>query len=455
MAAGSPPSPRPAGPAAPAQATDSRQGAGLGRRRAIPIAVAAPAPSANTSPRWLLAAPHRLFFFFGMLGLGACSLWWLAQLAARVLGAPLTPVLPPSWLHGWSMANGFLPFFMFGFLFTAGPRWLDVEGPAARALLAPGLLAMAGLLLALAGAHFHGTTVAAGALLMAAGWAVLLSQFARLYRRSRCPDRVHARLVLIFLSLGTLAHLAFATGVSRLSAPWIHGAELLTLWLFLAPMYVTVAHRLIPFFTSGILPALDVWRPLWLLAALNGLVIAHGLLSPGWALGANPAFDGLRLAVATAAAGLLLFVAWRWGVVQSLRNRLLAMLHLGFLWLGIALALYAWNGAAQLVGLPQAGLGLAPLHALTMGFFGSVAFAMVTRVTAGHGGRSLAADDLIWALFWTLQAAVLARILAAAWPAQAHWLAMLAMALWCAALLPWALRNTLVYLRPRVDGRPG
>jgi uncharacterized protein involved in response to NO len=458
MAAGRPPSPSPAGPAQPAGApvAGSRQGSGAGPgRRAIPIAVAAPAPSAGTSPRWLLAAPHRLYFFFGMLGLGACSLWWLAQLAARGLGAPLAPVLPASWLHGWSMANGFLPFFMFGFLFTAGPRWLNVEGPAARTLLAPGLLALAGLLLALSGAHWHGTAVAAGAMLMAAGWAALLWRFARLVRRSRCADRVHARLVLIFFTLGTLAHLAFATGVVRLSAAWIHGAEQMALWLFLAPMYVTVAHRLIPFFTSSVLPALDAWRPLWLLVALNGLVVAHGLLSPAWPWVAAPAYDGLRLAVAAAAAALLWFVAWRWGVVQSLRNRLLAMLHLGFLWLGIALALYAWNTAAQLVDLPQAGLGLAPLHALTMGFFGGVAYAMVTRVTAGHGGRSLSADDLVWTLFWMLQAAVLVRLLAAAWPAQAHWFGVLAMTLWCVALLPWALRNALIYLRPRVDGQPG
>jgi uncharacterized protein involved in response to NO len=131
------------------------------------------------------------------------------------------------------------------------------------------------------------------------------------------------------------------------------------------------------------------------------------------------------------------------------------MLHLGFVWLGIALALYAWNLAMLLAGLPAAGVGLAPLHALTMGFFGGVAFAMVTRVTAGHSGRQLLADTLTWRLFWTLQAAVLVRLLSEVWLAQAIWLAPLAIGLWCAALLPWAARSVLVYLRPRADGRPG
>lgn len=421
----------------------------------IPLRTPGEAPAARTSPRWLLAAPHRLFFFLGMAGLAAVSLWWLAHLLGRAAGAPLPLTVPPSWLHGWAMANGFLPLFMFGFLFTAGPRWLNVIGPPARPLALPGLLAAAAVPLGLVGAQFAAEAVAAAALLAAAAWTALLARFLRLYRASRMVDRVHARLVLVFFVLGTLAHVAFAIGITQLSAPWIHSAEMTSIWLFIAPVYVTVAHRLIPFFTASVVPLLDAWRPLWLLAAFVFVVFAHGLLPLGSVFLPGPAFGVLRLAVDAAGAALLFFVAWRWGVVQSLRNRLLAMLHLGFFWLGIALALSAWNQAVLLAGLPQAGLGLAPLHALTMGFFGGVAFAMVTRVTAGHSGRQLLADGVTWTLFWTLQAAVLVRLLSEAWPGQGRWLTPLAIGLWCAALLPWAARNALIYLRPRADGRPG
>jgi uncharacterized protein involved in response to NO len=421
----------------------------------IPLRAQADRPAAGASLRWLLVAPHRLFFFLAMLGLAVVSLWWLAQLAGRALGAPLPLAVPPSWLHGWTMANGFLPLFMFGFLFTAGPRWLNVEGPPARPLAAAGVIAAAGVPLALTGAHFDGRLVAASALLTAGAWTVLLARFLRLVRASRMADRVHARLVLLFFAFGTLAHLAFAAGMAQLSATWIHSAEMLSVWLFIAPVYVTVAHRLIPFFTASVVPVLDAWRPLWLLTAMLGVVFAHGLLPVGSVFAPGAAFGWLRLAVDLAGAALVFFVAWRWGVVQSLRNRLLAMLHLGFFWLGIALALYAWNQAVTLAGVPSAGLGLAPLHALTMGFFGGVAFAMVTRVTAGHSGRQLVADRITWTLFWTLQAAVLVRLLSEAWLAQARWLTPLAILLWCAAMLPWAARGARIYLRPRADGRPG
>jgi uncharacterized protein involved in response to NO len=425
--------------------------------RRIPISVQgqAGAPVNGVSLRWLLVMPHRLFFFLGMLGLICASLWWLAQMLARPFGLTLPIAVPPAWIHGWSMANGFLPLFMFGFLFTAGPKWLHVEGPPARALLVPGLLAFGGVLVVLICAQVDPLLAAAGALLVASGWGALLLRFLRLYRASRFPDRVHARLILVFFGFGWLAHLAFAIGLVQTSVVWVHSAEMLSIWLFIAPVYVTVAHRLIPFFTAGVVPLLDAWRPLWLLVVVNGVVIAHGLLPVLGLLLPGSAIVWLRFAVDATGAVLLFFVAWRWGVVQSLRNRLLAMLHLGFLWLGIALALYAWSQAALLLGLPRAALGLAPLHALTMGFFGGVAFAMVTRVTAGHGGRQLIAESLTWVLFWTLQTAVLTRLAVDAWPAQGLWLTSLAVTLWCVAFIPWAWRNLVIYLSPRADGRAG
>lgn len=427
-----------------------------GATRVIPLTVQTNmAPPGHASPRWLAVAPHRYFFFLGMLGLAAASLWWLVQLWARALGVPIAAALPPSWMHGWTMANAFMPFFMFGFLFTAGPKWLNVVAPETRTLMRPGALAFGGFVLALAGAHVDAAIVAAGALAMAAGWAALLARFFGLVRASRLDDQVHARLVLAFFSLGALAHPAFAVGAMQMSAAWVHTAEMLSVWLFIAPVYVTVAHRLIPFFTASVVPFLDAWRPLWLLAAFVSLVIAHGVLPVAGVLLPSQSIQGLRLAVDVAGAALLFFVAWRWGVVQSLRNRLLAMLHLGFVWLGIALALYAWNQAAVLLDAPAASIGLAPLHALTMGFFGTVMLAMVTRVTAGHGGRTLAADRPTWALFWVLQIAVLARVAADAAPAHGVWLTPAAIALWCVVFVTWAARNLPIYVKPRIDGRPG
>ena len=92
----------------------------------------------------------------------------------------------------------------------------------------------------------------------------------------------------------------------------------------------------------------------------------------------------LRGVLEIGAALVLLWLAVAWGLIQSLRIRLLAMLHLGFLWLGLALLL---GGLSHLLAafIGQAVLPLAPLHALTMGCLGSLMLAMVTRVWCRRG----------------------------------------------------------------------
>ena len=67
---------------------------------------------------------------------------------------------------------------------------------------------------------------------------------------------------------------------------------------------------------------------------------------------------------------------------------LLRVLFLGFAWLPIAFALYAWQ-SAWFAMTGEFVLGRAPAHALFIGFFGSLLVAMVTRVTQGHSGRPL------------------------------------------------------------------
>lgn len=99
-------------------------------------------------------------------------------------------------------------------------------------------------------------------------------------------------------------------------------------------------------------------------------------------------------------------------------------------------------------------LGLGALHALSMGFLGSIMMAMVTRVSCGHSGRALVADDLVWGLFWALQAVVGLRLVAAV-EGVPLWLTMLAALGWATVITVWGLRYTNWYGRPRLDGKPG
>ena len=73
--------------------------------------------------------------------------------------------------------------------------------------------------------------------------------------------------------------------------------------------------------------------------------------------------EALRALVELSGGAMLLWLAVRWGLVQSLSIRLLAMLHMGFFWLGVAFALAGVSHALSAVSGGTLSLGLAPLIA--------------------------------------------------------------------------------------------
>jgi len=419
----------------------------------------APPPGPVDMPwqwRSLWRAPHRLAFFAGVLLLIASAGWWAAVQLDRVTGwLGLGYAVSPTLTHAAVMVLGFMPLFFAGFLFTAGPKWLGVEAPDARAITPALALQALGWLLWLAGSHLHRGVAVAGACIAAAG---LLSQnllFWRLWRASRAPDRVHATVVAAGGTLGALCTAGLAAALMLDAWPVAMALVHTALWGFIVATYVSVAHRMIPFFTSGVLPMIEVWRPFWVLWLMLGAValeiVSVWLLVMGW--GEGTAWRLLRGALELGAGGVLVWLAWVWGLVQSLKIRLLAMLHVGFVWFGLSLLL---SGASQWLlaagGVPTLGLGA--LHALTMGFLGSILLAMVTRVACGHSGRALVADATVWSLFWLLQGAVLLRIAGTLPQAGGGWLLAAAL-LWGGVVLVWGARLLNWFGRPRADGRPG
>lgn len=73
------------------------------------------------------AAPHRKIFFGGALQSIAVMLWWLIELVMRYgsVGQTLVWTIVPSAAHIYLLIYGLLPFFMFGFLMTVFPRWMN------------------------------------------------------------------------------------------------------------------------------------------------------------------------------------------------------------------------------------------------------------------------------------------------------------------------------------------
>lgn len=403
--------------------------------------------------RWrvLTAAPHRLLFLAGLVDLCIASAGWLTHLVARVTGTPIAALdlaVAPVWAHAFPMLFTVLPAFIFGFLYTTFPRWMD--GPPVRratwvataaALVAATLGWTAGLLAGRSWLVCSGALAVVG---LGTGLATLLHAIA--HARSVVS---HAIVASIAVAVGVVAAAGFTWGVAAQDEFALHFAVRSALWGFLLPVFFAVCHRMIPFFSQNALPGYVAWRPVWALVAVTGLAWSRVLLG---AAGVLQPLVWVDVALAVVSATCVL----RWTSLRARGNPLLWTLYAGAAWLPVAAALQAVrDGSFALTGTWA--LGRAPIHALAVGCFGSLLVAMVTRVTAGHSGRPLRMDRLALACYAGVQLAAATRIWSelAGSPPLASRLLVASAALWLLAFAGWSARNAAIYLSPRVDGRPG
>ena len=396
--------------------------------------------------RLLAAAPHRLMFFVGAGNVLLAMAWWTFWLINSrwpLLDAPQLAI-PAGWMHALIMQYQVLPSFIFGFLLTVFPRWMGLSAFSRWQYVPVGFGLLAGQALTLVSLFGIEHLLFLGWLLTLAGWLTGVVYLAILLWRD--PNTTwHAISAFAALLLGLIGiGLVFAYLFSR-DPHWMFAAIKFGGFGLLLPVYVTVCHRMLPFFAGAALPGYRAYRPMpalgvfWLLAMAHlGLELAH-------------AYAGLWL-VDLPLAALSGWLLWRWWPRRRM-PALLSVLMFGFAWLPVAALLYALQ-SLWLVNTGEFLLGRAPAHALFIGFFGSLLVAMVTRVTQGHSGRPLQLGGVAAFAFIVVQLAAVARIGAELAPDILLWHGAAGL-LWLLAFLPWGLRSLWIYLTPRADGQPG
>ncbi|WP_109995183.1 NnrS family protein [Salinisphaera sp. LB1] len=401
----------------------------------------------------LFSAPHRLFFLVGAIQLVASVLVWLI-----ILIGLYTPAVPTLSLtvdgisaHSFLMLYGLFTFFVFGFLTTVFPRWLATEVIDPRRYVVIAILLAAGIAGYYLGLFTRRDIAFVGNMIFVAGWGLGLWTLVGIWRRSNHPDKRFALFPLTCATAGCAGAIVYALWLWTSRPELRQAAIAIGMWLYLVPLIVAVSHRMIPFFSARVLNDYTVVKPDWTLPATLLCVTVHCLLAiigqPEWTVLAD-----LPLA---------LLAGWhsvRWGLVRSLHVPLLGMLHISFAWLPVAMGLYTAQRLLQLTDAPF-DLGMAPLHALGIGFVTSMVVAMASRVSLGHSGRPLVADRIILWTFVIVQLTAITRVLAEI-PLPGNGYAYLGLVLatavlWLAAFIPWSLRFGAIYLRRRVDGAPG
>lgn len=401
--------------------------------------------------RLLAAAPHRLLFFVGATNILLAMGWWTAWLLGarwQLLGIAQSAV-PAGWMHSIIMQYQVLPSFMFGFLLTVFPRWMNLPSLTRRHYVPVGVGMFGGQALTLAAMIGGLPLLKVGALFTIAGWSIGTLILANLVRRE-AGRTWHAVSCVFALSFGLLGLALYAAFLFQLDGRLMFASIKIGSIALLLPIFFTVCHRMIPFFAGSVMVGYRTVRPMWALAlfwtavlAHTGLELRHGY---AWLWVAD-----LPLTVLTA------WLLWMWWP-RDLTGRqsmppLLRVLFLGFAWLPVAFALYTAQ-SLQYAITGEFILGRGPAHALFLGFFSSLLVAMVTRVTQGHSGRPLVLGRVAGFAFIVLQLVAVLRVLAEAMPDALAWQAIAAVG-WMIAFLPWVLRSGWIYLTPRTDGKAG
>lgn len=385
-------------------------------------------------------------FFVGATNLLAGMLWWAAWLCHvrwQLLPWP-APTVYAGWLHAFVMQYQMLPSFIFGFLLTVFPRWMNLSPVEPWRYVPVGLGVFGGQLATLLGAVGWDAGMVVGPFMTLAGWIAVLATLGPMLLRET-GRTWHARACFAALCLGVAGLLAWIAFVLGASPAWAFASIKMGSFALLLPVYFSVAHRMFPFFAGNVVPGYRPWRPMWVLAGILSLCLAHLALELRQAIAWLWLTD-IPLLVLSA------MLCWRWWP-RTAAPGLLQVLFIGMAWLPIAFALYSWQSAAfALTGIFS--LGRAPAHALFVGFFGSVLVAMVTRVTQGHSGRALTMPGVAWFAFVAIQIVAALRIAAEFGTDTARWQAVAAIG-WLLALAPWVARIGRIYLSPRADGKSG
>lgn len=366
------------------------------------------------------------------------SVWlvWVASLAAGGAGDWLPVAGSPYAWHAHELVFGFAAAAIAGFLLTAVPNWTGALPLSGRPLaLLFGVWLAGRCTMALSGVL---PSVVSGAADIA--FLPLLGAFAA---RQLFVKPAARNLVFLFL----IAVMTFANAAYHLSAHGYMAADPLAgpraALLIVALMIAIIGGRIVPSFTHNYLhlnapgSALPVRNEKLDIAS----VVSVALFALVTTAGADPRVIGFTALAATVLNGIRLYL-WRgW---STRREPIVWVLHAGYAWLVVALAVSA---ASELTSTVPASLAY---HAFGTGAASTMILAVMTRASLGHTGRPLEAPRaVVWSYLLVTVAGVLRVIGPIAAPAYTAAVVTAAALAWIAAFALFVVVYAPILTTPR------
>jgi len=375
------------------------------------------------------------FLAAGFAAVTLIPLW----VAAWVFGVPVGSAWPPTLWHAHEMLFGFIAVAIAGFLLTAVPSWTGRRGFAGWPLIALITLWVLGRLLVATCAWWPPALVVAIDVSFFPALALLIAP-PLLRQRNRNTA------LLLVLALLAVCNAAFHWALIRHDPEAALHSVILGIDLVLL-LVTVIGGRILPAFTAnglrlaGANARIRLWPGVGTaaIAAMVG-VAAADLLAP------DTTIAGVIAAVAAVIQAVRL-LQWRTGA--TLTQPILWVLHLGYAWLPLGLAL---KSAALLGGFAASAFWL---HALTVGVLATMILGVMSRAALGHTGRPLVVAPLTAAAYGLLLLATLTRVFGVAASIDYVLVVLISATLWTGAFALFLFIYAPILWSGRADGKPG
>ncbi|MGI9385652.1 MAG: NnrS family protein [Methyloligellaceae bacterium] len=398
--------------------------------------------AASEPPPWpvtLFSHGFRPFFLAAGVYAALALAAWLAWILIHAMGAApafMTIDEPPHLWHAHEMIFGFAAAAVGGFLLTAVPNWTGTDrlrgGPLA---LVFSLWLIGRCAMWITASLPPGLTAGLDLVFLPVLGVLLLRKFGA---RLKPQNLVFIVLVGILAAANAIYHLG---RLDVMDDGMTTGAKLGLGTLVL--LITIVGGRVVPGFTQNALTRRGIEDRL---PVRNGVLDAAGnllvaLLFVAYVSDAPPLVAG-AIALAGAVVNGVRLSLWR--VSAVLREPIVWVLHLGYGWLVVGLALMA---AALLADI---GSDVAALHAFGTGAVGTMILAIMSRASLGHSGRPLIAPRPVVASYLLVSAAALLRAVGStALPGLYNELMLAAGAAWIAAFVLFSIVYAPILVTPR------
>ena len=375
------------------------------------------------------------FLLAGLYAVIAMLIWLMIHMTGFW---PIDSATSYLW-HAHEMLFGFVGAAIAGFLLTAVPSWTGQRGFCGWPLIILVMVWLGGRIVLPFYGYISSVLIAFVDL---AFFPVLGFLLAPSLLRGKSRNLVFLLFLLFLFSANLIFHMALAqNNVAFASFGLLFGINIILL------IITIIGGRIVPAFTLSAIRRTDDTFVIMPFPALDRIAIASILIV---------LITDLLWPYSTAAGWLALIAALihtmrfaRWKTLRGLGEAIVWILHIGYAWVIIGLAL---KGLFLLTG---ATFSAAWLHAFTTGAFATMIMAVMTRAALGHTGRPLIAPPLIVVSYVLITLAAIVRVSGPAFPDVYLFNMAISGLLWIGAFTLFLVVYTPILIGPRADGKPG